>query len=98
MQVAGRARGSPKRYQPKERAGGENENGSGSGKDEEASRQGKGGRPQGPQPHIHAAPAPTRETEHFVRLVHIGRARGSPKTHQPKRKGEGEGENVGGLA
>src|SRR6266700_3249385 len=38
----------------------------------EGSRQGKGGRPQGPQPRIHAAPAPTRES--FVRLVRIERS------------------------
>src|SRR6266487_1395810 len=47
--------------------------GEGSGKNGKPSRQGHGGRPQGPQPRIHAAPAPTRGS--FVRLPSGGRTR-----------------------
>ena len=34
--------------------------------------EGHDGRPQGPSPRIHAAPAPTRETEHLVRVRRLG--------------------------
>src|SRR6266568_3768098 len=38
-----------------------------------ADRAGNDGRPQGPQPRIHATPAPTRYPDHVVRLMRLGR-------------------------
>src|SRR6266581_7958076 len=53
-------------------------NGSESEREREQREQGHGGRPQGPQPRIHTAPAPTREAEGGVRWMPIGAGSNDP--------------------